>query len=316
MPPERARGEALTLSSDLWSLGATLFAAVEGRAPFHRSSPVATLAAVLTEDLPPTRHAGPLEPALTALLAKEPAERPTAEEARDLLRRAMTAPPPADQTGDVVGAWLAGGTVTEATQGLPPPRRPASPRGLVTAGAAVVAASLLLGVPTAALLIHHADSTSRSAAAPPAVTEFTGPSQEQPARAGDTAGPGTGQPVRHASSPSGPRSGGSAVTGVGYVQAMQSIPTPSAVTRERGDAGSEVEDGDDQGDDEGQGGKGEDWGAGAQEHIGDNGGRNEHGDGRGNGNVDGHGDRHGPDGSDRGAGRDDTGNHRGDWRRA
>src|SRR5918911_5310529 len=103
MPPERARGEALTLSSDLWSLGATLFAAVEGRAPFHRSSPVGTLVAVLTEDLPPTKHAGPLEPALIALLAKEPAERPTAEEARDLLRGAMTAPARTERTADVVG---------------------------------------------------------------------------------------------------------------------------------------------------------------------------------------------------------------------
>src|SRR5918911_256185 len=59
MPPERARGEALTLSSDLWSLGATLFAAVEGRAPFHRSSPLTTLAAVLTEDPPPPRPRRP-----------------------------------------------------------------------------------------------------------------------------------------------------------------------------------------------------------------------------------------------------------------
>jgi hypothetical protein len=160
-------------------------------------------------------------------------------------------------------------------------------------------------VPTAALVIHHVDSTSQSAAAPPASRELTGPSQEQPAPADDTAGPRAAKPVHRSSSPSRPASGGSAVTGVGYVQALQSIRTPSAAARS--DAGSEVGNVDDQGDDEGQWGKGEDRGADDQESTtGGNGSKGaEHGDG--------HGNEHGADSHDHAAGRDDTGNHGESW---
>src|SRR5919199_36398 len=58
LAPERARGDAPTPAADLWSLGATLFAAVEGRSPFHRNGPLPTLGALLTEDVPPARAAG------------------------------------------------------------------------------------------------------------------------------------------------------------------------------------------------------------------------------------------------------------------
>ena len=88
MAPERARGEQPTPSSDLWSLGATLFAAVEGDPPFRREGHLPTLAALVTQDAPPARHAGPLRPVLAALLARDPADRPTVERARALLRAA------------------------------------------------------------------------------------------------------------------------------------------------------------------------------------------------------------------------------------
>src|ERR687884_1753994 len=85
MAPERARGERPTPASDLWSLGATLFAAVEGQPPFRRDGHLPTLAAVVTQDAPPAEHAGPLRPVLAALLAREPADRPDPEHARALL---------------------------------------------------------------------------------------------------------------------------------------------------------------------------------------------------------------------------------------
>ena len=74
--PEQASGGHAGPAADLWALGATLWFAVEGVAPFERASPAATLGAILHD--PPGRpsRAGPLEPALLALLAKDPAHRP------------------------------------------------------------------------------------------------------------------------------------------------------------------------------------------------------------------------------------------------
>ncbi|ATO15030.1 protein kinase [Micromonospora sp. WMMA2032] len=86
--PERARDGTAGPEADLWSLGATLYAAVEGKSPYARPSAIATLAALATEPLPPTRNAGPLKPVLQGLLRKDPDERITAEVAERMLRKA------------------------------------------------------------------------------------------------------------------------------------------------------------------------------------------------------------------------------------
>ncbi|MFJ9693568.1 protein kinase [Kitasatospora sp. NPDC101183] len=85
LAPERAQGERPGPASDLWGLGATLWAAVEGRSPFRRDSPITTLAAVVDEPLPESRRAGPLGPVLAALMAKAPEDRPSADEAARML---------------------------------------------------------------------------------------------------------------------------------------------------------------------------------------------------------------------------------------
>jgi hypothetical protein len=85
--PERLREQPVGPASDLWSLGAALYAAVEGRPPFARATPMAALGAVLTDEPPPPVRAGPLAPVLSRLLLKDPAARITREDAARALRQ-------------------------------------------------------------------------------------------------------------------------------------------------------------------------------------------------------------------------------------
>ena len=87
LAPERVHGARPGPASDLWGLGATLFAAVEGESPFRRDSPLTTLTAVVTDPLPEPRNAGALTPVLQALLSKDPDERPDALTAIRMLQR-------------------------------------------------------------------------------------------------------------------------------------------------------------------------------------------------------------------------------------
>ncbi|MEU5188523.1 serine/threonine-protein kinase [Streptomyces klenkii] len=87
LPPERAQGKEPGPASDIWSLGMTLYAAVEGTSPFRRTSVWSTLSAIVSEPLPAPRQAGPLTPVLQALMAKDPEQRPAAGEAREMLER-------------------------------------------------------------------------------------------------------------------------------------------------------------------------------------------------------------------------------------
>lgn len=102
LAPERIDGNRGDAPADLWSLGVTLYAALEGRTPFHRASREATVAAILARDPAPFTRPGPLATVITELLRKEPQMRPDAAVLRVRLeaivagRRPQTFLPPGD----------------------------------------------------------------------------------------------------------------------------------------------------------------------------------------------------------------------------
>jgi hypothetical protein len=84
--PERLAGEPGGPPADLWSLGATLYAAVEGVPPYGGSQ-ADVIRATLTEDCRSPRLAGPLRPLLLRMMARTPQDRPDAATTLGLLRQ-------------------------------------------------------------------------------------------------------------------------------------------------------------------------------------------------------------------------------------
>ncbi|GAA0336551.1 hypothetical protein GCM10010151_27760 [Actinoallomurus spadix] len=112
--PERAKGRQAVPASDLWSLGATLFAAVEGKSPFERTEAMASLVAVLTEEPPPAPHAGPLAPVIAGLLRKDQETRLTAAEAGVMLDRILMDTSGSTRVLETAGAQAAAATLTDS----------------------------------------------------------------------------------------------------------------------------------------------------------------------------------------------------------
>ncbi|MEH0513842.1 serine/threonine-protein kinase [Streptomyces sp. B21-106] len=92
--PERARGHKPGPAADLWSLGGLLYASVEGSPPYDKGSAIATLTAVMTEQLEEPKNAGPLRDVIYGLLTKDPARRLDDAGARAMLNAVLHAPEP------------------------------------------------------------------------------------------------------------------------------------------------------------------------------------------------------------------------------
>ncbi|HEX8933278.1 MAG TPA: serine/threonine-protein kinase, partial [Pseudonocardiaceae bacterium] len=83
--PEIASGGPVNPASDLWGLGATLFAAVEGRPPYDAGTAMATVAAVVQDEVPTASCSGPLAEVIGNLMVKDPARRMPLTRVRQLL---------------------------------------------------------------------------------------------------------------------------------------------------------------------------------------------------------------------------------------
>ncbi|MDP9069151.1 MAG: serine/threonine protein kinase [Actinomycetota bacterium] len=130
MAPEQASQDTSGPESDLWALGATLYYAVEGEAPFDRGAAIPTLTAVVHDEPRPMTRAGALAPVIAALLSKNPADRPEAARLRTLLQQVAsgteTDTAPDTRAATAVAAAAAATMVDErsgATRPRPQPQR-------------------------------------------------------------------------------------------------------------------------------------------------------------------------------------------------
>jgi eukaryotic-like serine/threonine-protein kinase len=123
--PERIRGEDASPASDLWSLGATIYAAVEGHGPFERrGGAITTMSAIINENAPEAPTAGALGPVIAALLRREPADRPDASAAARMITNVL--PSLADQATDAPPGYEATALSASSRPGAPPSGSPGS----------------------------------------------------------------------------------------------------------------------------------------------------------------------------------------------
>jgi eukaryotic-like serine/threonine-protein kinase len=154
--PEVASGGQVTPAADLWGLGATLFAAVQGRPPYDSGDPLATVSAVVNDEVPVPTAAGQLAPVISGLMRKDPAQRLALDEVRRMVRPLL--PPDgrvlrdAATTTVLTGAeaepptgWLPADTDAHPTVTRPTADLPAS-QGAIDGTASAVGVAVGVGI--------------------------------------------------------------------------------------------------------------------------------------------------------------------------
>ncbi|TDE53998.1 hypothetical protein E1295_15975 [Nonomuraea mesophila] len=190
--PERVSGLPVGPPSDLFSLGATLCVLLSGRSPFARPEPVGVLNAIIRDEPDIPAAAGPLRPALEALLRKDPAERPSVERASGMLRplaaASASASAPASTSASAPAPAQAEGTRQFGVGG-------GGSRGRLV-GVAAVSAVLLVGVVAGVGALMSRSKLGADAAASSA-SSATSPAATRTDAAGTTASPGDSPAATH-----------------------------------------------------------------------------------------------------------------------
>ncbi|MEU8072139.1 protein kinase [Micromonospora sp. NPDC049151] len=185
--PERAAEGVSSVEADMWSLGATLHAAVEGRSPYARSTAMATLAALATRPPDPAPHAGPLTPVLAGLLRRDPRTRMGHRETARLLGVAAVSEADAEAAGSAGRATAASSDRAGAGREADVPARGAAGDGAALPGSPAAPAGGIYPdlMPPAAAARAWNRAAKRSEWAPPAEGDRAPP----PGDAAEATGP-------------------------------------------------------------------------------------------------------------------------------
>jgi serine/threonine protein kinase len=133
LAPEVASGEQASFSSDVFSLGATLLAALEGEPPFGLDhDPIALLHRVAAGAMTPPRQAGPVVNVVLWMLQSNPDQRPTMREVHEALTAIADGHPPPMP-------------VPNSTLALPAPRRRKRWPVRIVAAALMLAVGVVIG---------------------------------------------------------------------------------------------------------------------------------------------------------------------------
>jgi serine/threonine protein kinase len=151
--PELARGGDPGPETDVWALGATLYAAVEGHPAYvDKGNALAVLQTIGTEPAPPPEHAGVLAEPISRMMDRDPATRWVMADAAQVLRK-LADQPDAWDTG--TSALPAPAERTSATRAAPsaPPASPADQRSRVPVLIAIAAALVLIAAAGVGVLL-------------------------------------------------------------------------------------------------------------------------------------------------------------------